>query len=316
MPITLTSEALEVVVTPERGADIVALTDLATGIQTLALSPTGQVPANAYTSGDSMVAWTRGYPGGWQLMVPNAGPARMHDGVLQGYHGEASLAVWTVTEQSQSSLTLTTRLFTAPLHLERRIELSGESLSVTDIITNESPEPCSFRLGQHPAFGTPFLDEHSYISVDAAVFMSDAGAPGTLTAADAFGAPGEVLPAGPVPNSLAIPAPGSRTSLFGALTEFPEEAASATFFSPSHGFGIRLGWDRNIYPNAWVWMEANGGHGWPWFNRLYAMAVEPVNVIPGDGTSASGHSRGGTGVSVGGGESLSSTVTVNRVTLP
>lgn len=316
MPITLSSDVFDVVITPERGADIVSLTDRATGIQTLAVSPTGHVSANACTSGDSMVAWTHGYPGGWQLMVPNAGPARMHDGVQQGYHGEASLAVWHVVEQSKDSLTVTAELFTAPLSLERRINLVDGTLAVTDNITNNSPDPCSFRLGQHPAFGTPFLDEHSYVSVNAATFISDAVAPGTLAAPDAFGQPSAVLPEGPVAGSLAIPAPGSGAGLFGALTDFSAEDAGAAFLSPTHGFGLRLGWDRSVYPNAWLWMEANSGTGWPWYRRLYSMAVEPVNVIPGEGLSASGHTRGGTGVNLAAGETLVSRITVSRVALP
>ncbi|WP_269937883.1 DUF4432 family protein [Arthrobacter sp. HY1533] len=316
MPITLRSSALEVVITPERGADIVAVTDLATGIQTLAVSATGQVTSGPGQFSDSMVNWTNGYPGGWQLMVPNAGPARLHDGIMQGYHGEASLAQWQVLEQTSSRAVLTTQLFTAPLLLERTVTLDGAELTVRDLVVSQSPDACSFRLGQHPAFGTPFLDEHSYVTVDAGTFMADAVAPGTLAAADSCGHPGEVLPAGPVPNSLAIPAPGSGQGLFGALTDFPDAQAAATFASPTHGFGMRLGWDREIYPNAWLWMEANAGAGWPWFKRLFSMAVEPVNVIPGEGESASGHTRGGTGVSIAGGESLVSTVTLSRVPLP
>ena len=316
VPITLRSSTLEVVIAPERGADITSLTDLATGVQTLAVSPTGAVTSGPGQFSDSMVNWTNGYPGGWQLMVPNAGPARIHDGIEQGYHGEASLARWRILAQTESSAELTTELFTAPLTLVRSIVLDGAAMIVTDTITNNSPDPCSFRLGQHPAFGTPFLDGDSFLTVNAATFMSDAANPGTLASPDVCGRPGEVLPAGPVANSLALPAPGSGESLFGALTDFTDPAAGATFYSPTHGFGIQLGWDRAVYPNAWLWMEANSGGGWPWFKRLYSMAVEPVNVIPGEGTSASGHARGGDGVSVAAGETLASVITVSRVPLP
>lgn len=316
MSVTLRSSVLEVVIAPERGADIVSLTDLATGVQTLAVSPTGAVTSGFGQFSDSMVNWTNGYPGGWQLMVPNAGPARQHDGIMQGYHGEASLARWQIVSQNETSVELTTDLFTAPLTLVRTIILDGAALKVTDAITNNSPDPCSFRLGQHPAFGTPFLDEHSYITMNAATFMSDAVAPGTLTGADACGQPSEVLPVGPVANSLAIPAPGSGEALFGALTDFTSQDAAATFVSPTHGFGLQLVWDRAVYPNAWLWMEANSGGGWPWFKRLYSMAVEPVNIIPGEGVSASGHIRGGDGVAIAAGQTLASVITVSRVSLP
>lgn len=318
--ITLSSDALEVTITPERGADIVRLLDRATGVQTLAVSPTGDVtpapftPSN-FVSGDSMVQWTNGYPGGWQLMVPNAGPERVHDGVAQGYHGEASLARWAVLEQSATSVTLTTTLFTAPLRVERTVSLDGARLTVTDTVTNLSPEPCSFRLGQHPAFGTPFLDEHSYVVTAAGTLITDANAPGTLTEADAVGRPDALLPAGPVPNSIALPGPGTGQALFGVLTDFEPGSTSATFCSPTHGFGMRISWDRAVYPNAWFWIEANAGSGWPWFKRLFSIAVEPANVLPGEGVAANGRERGGLGTTLPGGESLVSTVHVDRTPL-
>ena len=320
MTITLVSNALEVVLTPERGADIVRLTDLATGVQTLALSPTADVTSAPFASGDSMVQWTNGYPGGWQLMVPNAGPERVHDGVAQGYHGEASLARWSVLEQSAGSVTLSTNLFTAPLRLVRTVSLEGTLLTVTDTVTNLSPEPCSFRLGQHPAFGTPFLDERSYVVTTAGTLIADARAPGTLAAPDAIGRPTELLAAGPIPNSVALPGPGTGEALFGVLTDFDTDApdsdsTSATFFSPTQGFGMRLSWERSVYPNAWFWIEANSGSGWPWFKRLYSIAVEPANVLPGEGTATNGRKRGGLGTSLAAGESLTSTVRVDRVPL-
>ena len=43
MPITLTSDALEATITPERGADIVQVVDRATGTPLFAESPTGLV---------------------------------------------------------------------------------------------------------------------------------------------------------------------------------------------------------------------------------------------------------------------------------
>ncbi|MGV8845767.1 hypothetical protein [Tessaracoccus sp.] len=320
MAITLLSDVFEVVLIPERGADVVGLTDLATGVQTLAVSPTGETTSAPLASGDSMAQWINGYPGGWQVLIPNAGPERIHDGVSQGYHGEASLARWSVLEESPASATLTTCLSTAPLKLERRVSLEGQSLTVVDLVTNLSPEPVSFRLGQHPAFGTPFLDERSYIVTEASTLIMDASAPGTFATANEIGPPTKLLPPGPVPHSVALPGPGSGQALFGALTDFPgthqdPDEAEATLFSPTHGFGMQLRWDLSVYPNAWLWFEANAGTGWPWFTRLYAIAVEPVNVLPGEGMAPNGRPRGGDGATVAGGASLSATLRITRVPL-
>lgn len=323
VPITLTSATLVVTVTPERGADIVQITDLKTGVATLAVSPTKDSKSSFRAAGGSMEAWTQGYPGGWQIMTPNAGPEREHDGAVQGYHGEASLASWQITDQSDSAATLTTTLFTAPLRLERTITVDHEGVQVTDVVINLSAQPCSFRLGQHPAFGTPFIDAHSYLTLTAATLLTDPSAPGSFAGPDVAGPPGDLLPAGPVPDSIALPAPGSGQSFFGALSNWPVDgisgnggpATSATFCSPTHGFGMRITWNPELYPHAWLWLEANAGAGWPWFKRLYSAAVEPVNVLPGMGLSVDGRPRGGPGTRLGAHERLVSQVRVDRVSL-
>lgn len=96
MSINLSNDVLEVTITPERGADITSLVDKATGVQVLAQSPTALVTSAGAASGSSLVRWINGYPGGWQVLVPNAGPEREWAGVTQGYHGEASLAAWRI----------------------------------------------------------------------------------------------------------------------------------------------------------------------------------------------------------------------------
>lgn len=320
MSLTLRSDSLELRLTPERGADIVRLTDLASGVQTLATSHTGDAMAAPFTAGGSIVQWISGYPGGWQLLAPNAGPEREHDGVMLGYHGEASLARWSVDGHGESAARLSASLLTAPLALVRTVSVDGDRVSVTDEVTNLSPDPYSFRLAQHPAFGTPFLDGSSYLVTSARSLVTDADAPGTLAGADVVGPPTDLLDPGPVPDSVALPSPGSGEALFGALTDFGPDspgssATSATFHSPTHGFGMRLTWDTAVYPHAWFWIEANSGSGWPWFKRLFAVAVEPCNVIPGEGLASDGRQRGGPGTTLAGGTTLTSRILLKRVPL-
>lgn len=250
MAITIGSESLEAVVTPERGADIVQLTDLATGTPLFAESPTRRVGTRPGTATDSVAEWLRGYPGGWQLLVPNAGPERVHDGVRQGYHGEASLAGWDLLSHGATSCELETRLLTSPLRLRRRAEIAGDTLTVTDQLENLSPDPVHTRIVQHPAFGAPFLDDRSYVVASAATVVTDAEAPGTLAGRDVVGAPGSVLAAGPVPGSIRLPGPGSGESLFAALTAFA--TPEATFCSPTAGLAVRLAWDGAALPHGLV----------------------------------------------------------------
>lgn len=315
MSFVLTSKLFTVTVTPERGADITQIVDQATGIPLLSVSPTADVTTPSAYGATTMARWTNGYPGGWQFLTPNAGPERERYGVVQGYHGESSLTEWNVVSVSESTAELSARLLTVPFSLHRTITLTDDELIVQDTVQNLADLPIDARLLQHPAFGAPFLDEHSYIVTDAQSLISDAEMPGTLAPPNQEGAPSAVLPAGSQPGSIGIPAPGSAQSFFGALTDFSSEQPAVTFASPTHGFGIEVAWDRLVYPAAWLWIEANAGSGWPWFQRMYAVAVEPGNLIPGTGTTPSGRQRGGEGTTIAGKSSLESTIRLRRTEL-
>jgi hypothetical protein len=205
------------------------------------------------------------------------------------------------------------QLSTAPLRLHRVVTVNGPVLTVADTVTNLSPDTVSTRLVQHPAFGEPFLDEYAYLTVSARTIVTDAEAPGSLAPADVVAPLSDVLPPGALPESIALPGPGARESLFAALTGFA--APQATFYSPSRGFGMRLEWDADVYPHAWLWIEANAGSGWPWFRRLYAVAVEPANILPGEG-DAGDHARGTDGVALEPGEHITTITRLSRQPLP
>jgi len=317
---SIRSTELIVTFTPDRGADIVSVVDRETGIEVLAQSPTGQVSSGKRFT-DSMTNWIDGYPGGWQVLIPNAGPEREYDGVLQGYHGEASLARWELQDITDSTAHLETHLLTVPFRLNRTISLESGSMVVTDTVTNLSPAEVCFRFVQHPALGHPFLDEHSYLVTDARTVISDARFPGNLADANVSGPPSTILPPGPIAGSIALPGPETGASFFGALTNFAPgddggNLAQAVFYSPTQGFGISLEWDASTFPHAWLWIEANSVGGWPWFQRMYSLAVEPSNVLPGDGMAPHDTPRGGPGTPLGGGKSLKTQTRMSRVALP
>ncbi len=314
MTITLRSADVEVLIAPERGADVRQLTDLATDTPVFAVSPTAAATSPRLPSTPTIVAGLNGYPGGWQLMAPNAGPEREHRGVLLGFHGESCLAEWEVLERRPDACRLEVHLVTAPLRLTRDITLDGPELRITDTVANLSPDPYATRLLQHPAFGSPFLDAHSYLISSAATLVTDVEAPGTLTPPGEVAPPHALLAPGPLPGSVALPGPGSRDALFATLTDF--EDGEATFYSPTRGFGMRLRWDPDVLPHAWFWVEAHATADWPWFRRLYAVAVEPSNVVAGPPGTTGRFQRAGEGTEIGGDASLTFTTTLTRVPLP
>jgi hypothetical protein len=194
--------------------------------------------------------------------VPNAGPEREYDGVRRGFHGEAALTSWTVDEQSASHARLNTDLVTAPLRLEREFVADGAELTVVNRIRNLSAVPVPVMCVEHIAFGAPFLDVRCRLRSSA---RSVAAATGYEEIADL----------------IAVPGPGEGRSVFAGMTGFDD--AWVSIASPSAQFGIRVSWDSQVLPHAWLWEEAAGVRGFPWFGRAYVVGVEPANVLPDDG---------------------------------
>jgi hypothetical protein len=312
--LTLRSDVLEVALLPRKGADIYSIVDRLSGIDVLFKSPWGWRDPTSLPSGtDSKVDWLARYPGGWQQLVPNAGEARVVDSVTRGFHGEAAVVPWMLEHSSDSVARLTVDLTTAPLRLDRQVALEGPLLSVQDTIRNLSPDPVEFMWVQHPVFGAPFVDEHARIHTGACVFISDAEAPGTLL-------PANIVSAFPHASDLdggsldlrVVPGQDTAREVFGALADFADGWFSIT--SPTAGFAIRVDWDPGTYPYAWFWQECHATKGFPWFQRAYAIAVEPANVLPGSGRV--GRWQRGHSEPLGGGESRVAQLRFSRTPLP
>ncbi len=277
---------LSIVVLPRKGADIYSIIDRPTGIDVLFKTPWGwHDPATLTLSGDSQRDWLARYPGGWQQLIPNAGPERRRDGIVLGYHGEAAILQWQVDKHTHNAARLTTRLRTLPLRLTRELTLDGPVLHVNDTITNNGHLPLKVMWVQHPAFGAPFIDHHCLLDFGARTLLSDTDAPGTRLTADTrydlTPTPARQAAKDKSGQPLrAAPGAHSEASAFGCLTDFTSGWYSIS--SPTHGFGIRIDWDTAIFPHAWFWQECHASPGHPWFTDAYVIAIEPANVIPGN----------------------------------
>ena len=283
--LTIASEQLEVGLLPGKGADVYSYVDRATGIDVLFKTPWGwHDPALLMPGPDSEADWLARYAGGWQMLLPNAGPPRMQDGALLGYHGEAAVRAWDVLHRERDSAMLAVDLLTVPVRIERTIRVTGPRLDVRDAVRNVSPDPVQVRWVQHPAFGAPFVDGDTRLDSSARKFLTDSRIPGTGVLADALTA-FPLLPTATGGEDLRrIPGWTEPRAVFGAFTDFAEvESAWFSLTSPNAGFGVRLEWNTEIFPHAWFWQECHASPGFPWFRRAYVVAVEPANVLPGEG---------------------------------
>ena len=282
----LHNDNLSVELRPGKGADISSIIERPSGVDILFRAPWGRRElADAPVTGDTQTDWLARYAGGWQQLIPNAGAERVVGGVRRGYHGEAAVVGWTVEAASGTFVRMSTDLVTAPLHLTRTVRLEGAVLHVRDTVHNTSEEPVPVMWVQHPGFGAPFIDEHCVIATGAGTFVTDAQAPGNVLPPD-LRAPFPLVPGtdGAVVDLREVPAPASGRAVFGCLTDF--DGGWYTIDSPTCGFGIRVDWDQEVLPHAWLWQECHASEGFPWYRRAYVVAIEPANVLPGEPSPA------------------------------
>lgn len=275
----LRTAELRATVDPGRGADVLSLVDARTGVDVLFRTPwraradavrAGQRPSSA----DPTAAWLEGYRGGWQMLCPVAGDPRRVHGAPVGFHGEASTVPWTVVDQGPSSLGLVTDLFSVPVRIERTVEARGPAITVVDRLVNLSDVELEIDYAHHPAFGGPFLDGECVLETGARQFTPDPDRAGGRavpaawpTATDSAGAPVDLR---------RIPAEGAPREVFGWLHDL--DAPWATITNPRLGLGVRIGWDAEHLPQAWLWQELGATAGFPWFRRARVVAIEPSSV--------------------------------------
>jgi hypothetical protein len=312
--LVLCGDDLEVVLLPGKGADIYAVVDRASGVDVLFKTPWGwRDPRAVPPLGDSQRDWLARYPGGWQVLVPNAGPARQVDGAVWGYHGEAAVVPWRVLRADDGSAELCVDLTSAPLRLTRTVSLAGPVLRVREEVRNLGPDPVPLMWVHHPAFGAPFIDEHARIEVAARTVVTDAEEPGNLLPANQVASFPVVRDVDGVVHDLRVaPGPTVPRSVFAALADFDTPAFTIT--SPTVGFGVRVDWDAAVFPYAWFWQECHASAGYPWYRRAYVVAVEPANVLPGDG-AVRGWRRGNP-PPLAGGAATTAELTLRRFPVP
>lgn len=304
---SLENEELEVVVLPEKGADIYSLVDRATGVDVLFKSPWGvRAPGPWLRAATSRERWIEAYPGGWQLLVPNGGDECKERGVTWGFHGEAALVPWAVLERTGSTATLETTLFSVPLHVRRELEVDGPVLRVRESITNRSDESIEVMWSHHPAFGAPLLEAGCVLSAGCQTVEADHESPGTLLGAGTRHRwPTATAASGEATDLARIPGPLEPREVLAYLMEFTSGYFAIT--NPRLNLGVGLRWPVEVFDKAWLWQEVHSTADWPWFRRAYAVAVEPASTIPGHGMAVA-RARGESGVRFEGGASRQVTV--------
>src|SRR6516162_1025761 len=177
----LTSDKLEVAVLPDKGADIYAIVDLASGIDPLFKAPWGlQPPGSPPRAGSDGAAFLENYEGGWQELFPNTNdPARYRD-ISLPFHGEVATLPWSwsvaADDYGETAVRFTVECRLTPFRLERTMRLPhGERrLIIDEQVTNLSGDPVHFTWGHHCVLGPPLVGEGAELRIPCQTIITGA----------------------------------------------------------------------------------------------------------------------------------------------
>lgn len=293
--LSLENQLLKVVFALGKGADIVEFLHKPTDTDVMwhsfnQLKNITHIPTVAPANGNFLDS----YSGGWQELFPTYGGDADYCGTHIGVHGEACIYPWDCKILQDTpecvEVLLSLRTIRTPFLLEKTVRLQGNdaTLYLHQKVTNLGAVKQQFMWGHHPAFGFPFLDN--------SVRLHLAGTP-TVTV------PGSTIahrcpfdrettgkwPALPGKDGKKIDMscayrPEDRLYMEYALSDLVE--GSYELVNHNTGLGIRLNWDKTIFPYLWIWGLYCGIETYPWYGRAYVMAAEPWSTMPADYNTA------------------------------
>ncbi|HMH59360.1 MAG TPA: hypothetical protein VK537_09280 [Galbitalea sp.] len=201
--------------------------------------------SGAFPATDSSAEWHRRYQGGWHVLAPHVGAARVLAGVEHPYHGEAAWRPWRVTDVTENSCALEVLLRTVPLRLRREFVLTDDAVQVVQHFVNLSSSAVSFSWTEHPAFGDALIDETSEVSVG-----------------------GERV-------DVRFPRQGERHGGFATFDATGD--GQFAIRNPRTRLEALVEWDAELLPYASAWQEHNKTQGFPWWGTTNTIGLEPAS---------------------------------------
>jgi hypothetical protein len=280
----LKSSELVVIIDATYGADILSIKTTDKEQEVLLQTPWAD-RAEAVIKGEQrsiylepQAHWMERYRGGWQMICPVAGPARVIHGAPVGFHGEAAVSAWKVNNLETSSARMQLDLFSLPIRIEREISVDGNVIEITDVITNLSHVELEFDYSSHPAFGGALLDGEVTIETSAQKFHLDeerASPHGVSGSTHDWplikGENGSVL------DLSLLPSPQTKLGVFGWLSDFGDKKWYRVKNIDTN-IAFEMEWESEFLDFAWFWLEFNSNQGSPWFGNVRTFAIEPSST--------------------------------------
>ncbi len=280
----LENAALRVTVLPALGGHVSELVDRAGDRDVLWHNPrTAPRPAPYGAYFDD---W---WSGGWDEIFPSGDRGTLHDEPLP-YMGELWCVPWTAegtTSEAEASITAVGYGTIAPARFTRRLSLRADEpiLRVDYRIENLDVRPLPYTWGIHPVFAVTPAHRIDHPGRDVLVgFASDASIGLAGTRYPWPDLPDPSLPSGVRDMRHIRP---REDAVFGGhwVTDLPEGWLALTDTSVRRG--VAVAFDRDVFPNAWLWQVYGGWRG------HHHVALEPWTSHPQqlEGAQAVGRAR-------------------------
>jgi galactose mutarotase-like enzyme len=281
--VTLENDGLQVVVLPDKGAEIHKLIDRRTGVDLLFKAPWGLQPPGAPPlpgSGDDEFLWN--YAGGWQELLPSVNEACTYRGNRIPFHGEVATLPWDYEVvrdgDTGASVRFSASCRSTPFVVQRTLSVSDSDaeLRVESRVTNRSDQAAHLVWGQHLVIGPPFLEAGCRIGLPARTIVTG---PTLWEPETARLEPGqrEAWPHARLRNGGTVdlrdvpgPEAGSHDDLY--VTDFEEGRLSVR--NPRLELEMTLEWDPMLYRWVILW-QPYGGAIAPPLTGSYALGLEP-----------------------------------------
>lgn len=284
----LENDLLRVGILLDKGADIFQFVHKPSDTDFLWRSPQGLLRPDRSnpTCASAAGAFLDSYHGGWQEILPGGGPTD-YRGAELGLHGEVTHLGWDfdilMDTPAEIAVKLSVNCLRTPLRLERTLRLrKGEpNLLIEETVTNCAPEPIDFMWGHHPAFGAPFLREGVRLIIPAGkgqVHHPQFAASGIFPSGMEFNWPLAQTPDGRTIDLSCVPGPGAGYADLLYLHEL--RAGWYALLDPEKQLGFGLAWPKEVFPYLWFWLVYGQAPGYPWWNQVYCLALEPWTSMP------------------------------------